>query len=992
MGYSAREGPGPDPDRSRLVAAVGERRLLAGRASGGFAFGPESKRPRGEAAARDIPFEVLRVSAEIRKRYDADPSPSATSDLALAYLLTGDSARGARLAELRALEDETPEALIDLSAAYLQRARDEGQADQYSRAYDAALRALRKSPGQPEALFDRAMAADGLGLAWIAREAWDEYLAADPTGPWSKVAREARARAAAREADNDRAALDRPRIFAAWAANDLATVREIASRRPDLAREILRREAMPAVARAKIENRPAGPSLALARELNGIAEESDHDTLDREALVSLEAGDRELADAHVEFARASQALDERRIDEGSPGVIHAASVFSRKGSPYAAQAELQSALVEFFHARRDGLIDRYSRLLARYQGRYPLLRARALWMRALCHGMVMSNRWQALLDQKEAFSLLADARQQDAARQIATQLQTSLALMGRDTEADALLGNILGAVSVVDVPLRTYVAIETLTEHLTDKGLATAALEVLRRSEGFLAKTPMLHVEAVVRTAELATSLDERIAALNSVEAATRSVGAIEDREIRSEEEVILALAARSAGARAIATQTGADPLVAAFRERKNEFYLLKALTLVGEELLAEGRPELGEPALREALGIHLSSRGKTEGQFERIRQFENAERTADDLVDLFDATGRPDEALDLIERLRHPEAPGLVPATVPREEALVSYWSLKDRVLVSVLTDHGTRHFSLPLGRLGLRNLVKRFQASVDLDSEAPLRAALSDLHTGLVAPILPMLRDVRRLVIVPDRDLWDVPFAGLASSRAEPLASRFEISFASSLSAISRAREWTTPRSVLSIGGPAWDRSSFPELPPLPESVNEAREVAAMYERSRVLTGADATPVEVRRLAPGFEIVHVATHAVANDRDPGQSFLLLSASAAGPGSWLASDPGWEALSHARLVVLSACRTGSQRGRFGGSSLGVLRSIQLSTMAQVVVSSGDVDDASARPLLEQFHRSLLDGRTPAAALREAQLDALRRKSGTTWMLFRVVR
>ena len=127
-------------------------------------------------------------------------------------------------------------------------------------------------------------------------------------------------------------AKERPGILAAWAENRLDAVREIATRRPDLAREIIRREALPAVARAKLEGRSLRDSLALAREFNDMAEPVDQDSLDREALVSLERGDRELAAAHIEFAKGSQALDDRDVDKGSPGVLHATTIFRQKGS------------------------------------------------------------------------------------------------------------------------------------------------------------------------------------------------------------------------------------------------------------------------------------------------------------------------------------------------------------------------------------------------------------------------------------------------------------------------------------------------------------------------------------------------------------------------------------------------------------------------------------------------------------------------------------
>lgn len=993
-------GPSAAADRDRLVAAVGDRRLLRGRATGGFRFGPEPARKRGPANRTDVPFEVLRVAAEIRKRFDAAPSVAGAGDLSLAYLFTGDLEKGTRLAEIRVLDDESAAALTDLSAAYLERAAGGERPDDFARAYDAALRALKRHPAQVEAMFDRAMAVDGMGIAWLARQAWDEYLAADSQGPWAALARQARSAAALREARNDRSAGERPLILRAWAEGRLDLVREIASRRPDLAREVLRREALPGAARSILEGRPGASSLALARELNGFAESEDRDAMDREALVLLEGGDAELAAAHVEFAKASQALDERRIDEASPGVLHAALVFQRKGSAYAAQGELQAALVDFFHARRDDLSARYGRMIDRYGGRYPLLRARAHWMRALCRSFAADDGWQTLADQQEAMAILTDARQVDLARQLAGQLWSSLDRLGRGEEASRLLSSMLASLSLREAPLRAFSVIETLTEYLREKGLLFAALEIRQRAEaGVDWGGPALRLNAEVGVAELAAELNEREAGTRSIRAAARSLSQIEDREIRQEAEILYDLAAldgRSAAGPSAAEE--AESLVRRLRARPNATNLEKALTLLGELRRAEGRAEKSEIALSEALSLHLARRSRTEGRFEKVKQFEEAERPADDLVDLLSSTSRADAALTMIEQLRSPDDDGVAPALLrlrrglAGDEAVLSYWMLKDRVLADVVTSGGVGHFTLPLGRVSLRRMVQRLNASIDVASEPLVARSLSELHRTLVAPLSAVLEPMRRLTIIPDRELWEVPFAGLAAKGAEPLAARYELVFASSLFELTRPRRaWARPASILSVGNPVLDRAQFPDLAPLPESAHEARGVAAFYPVSRVLLGAEATRSAVLRLAPRFDVVHVATHAVTNEKEPGESFIVLSADGPDPGRWRAADPGWDALARARLVVLSACRTGSQHSRFGGASLGVLRSIQSATSAPVLASTGDVDDAAARGLLEAFHRRLTAGETPAAALRLAQMDVRKERSGSTWMLYRIV-
>lgn len=60
-------------------------------------------------------------------------------------------------------------------------------------ALDAVERALARAPAMPAALFNRALLLEELVLEGTAREAWDDFLAVEPTGPWADEARERQA-------------------------------------------------------------------------------------------------------------------------------------------------------------------------------------------------------------------------------------------------------------------------------------------------------------------------------------------------------------------------------------------------------------------------------------------------------------------------------------------------------------------------------------------------------------------------------------------------------------------------------------------------------------------------------------------------------------------------------------------------------------------------------------------------------------------------------
>jgi Flp pilus assembly protein TadD len=110
------------------------------------------------------------------------------SALATAVLVAGEEDRAITI--LESVVNARPAdaaALSDLGAAYLARAKHGSTAD-VQKASTVLDRALRAKPDSPEALFNRALAAQLTDPA-SARAAWTAYLAVDSRSPWADEAR-----------------------------------------------------------------------------------------------------------------------------------------------------------------------------------------------------------------------------------------------------------------------------------------------------------------------------------------------------------------------------------------------------------------------------------------------------------------------------------------------------------------------------------------------------------------------------------------------------------------------------------------------------------------------------------------------------------------------------------------------------------------------------------------------------------------------------------
>ena len=313
--------------------------------------------------------------------------------------------------------------------------------------------------------------------------------------------------------------------------------------------------------------------------------------------------------------------------------------------------------------------------------------------------------------------------------------------------------------------------------------------------------------------------------------------------------------------------------------------------------------------------------------------------------------------------------------------------------------------------------------------------------LYHKLIAPLEDYIPDSSSLVIIPDGILHYLPFEALVTSireepskpserswykrwfswlwnestplfrdyiRAQFLIEKYAISYAPSASVLDpnilHAKDRQKPSENLAIfaspafGGASQDyfASLFSsavssmlslvlmgpdnqwQFQPLPLTGRYARELTRKVKPSRLFIQREATEKIFKLEAGNHRFIHIATHAVTEERMPMYSCIVFAQN---------DDPDEDGLLHAYeifdiplnadLVTLTGCRTGLGKLSRGEGLIGLTRAFMYAGAPSVVVSLWAVEESSGL-LMNYFYENIKQGMGKAEALRQAKLRMIK--------------
>ncbi len=311
-----------------------------------------------------------------------------------------------------------------------------------------------------------------------------------------------------------------------------------------------------------------------------------------------------------------------------------------------------------------------------------------------------------------------------------------------------------------------------------------------------------------------------------------------------------------------------------------------------------------------------------------------------------------------------------------------------------------------------GINRMVALLEAGQRPDA---LTRTLGAMLLGPAAETLPP--EVTRLIVIPDGPLHRLPLDALQLADGRPVVERWAIGLAPSASLAASLWSKRSPvdpvasqTRVLALGDPAFAievasagtaesetfRSAFAAeggLPRLEGSGEEARAVARYAgggSEIRVRENASEDWLKHANLA-AFRVIHLATHALVDDRSLSRTALALAPGADQDGFLSPADLAGLKLD-ADMVVLSACRTAGGVNVAGEGVQGLTTPLVAAGARSVVATQWRVGDRSTVRLVADLYDGLARGLPVVEALREAKVAALKRGAAPgEWAGFTVV-
>ena len=316
----------------------------------------------------------------------------------------------------------------------------------------------------------------------------------------------------------------------------------------------------------------------------------------------------------------------------------------------------------------------------------------------------------------------------------------------------------------------------------------------------------------------------------------------------------------------------------------------------------------------------------------------------------------------------------------IPSNGAVLSYHVSQAEIIYFVITRNDFSFFKSAVKPDFFNSINELYHLAGERERNnlSRIKALSQELYKKLIEPAGEAIENKKQLVIIPDNTLNFLPFELLMDDNGNRLLNNHTVIYNYSCRILRKSNHDLLNKNMTRLG-----MAPFVEKPDGADPGHQWSELPASGLEVRrlmgtALIGRNATKEAFLKKAGKFNIIHLATHAMANDLHPDQSFIAFYPVKQD------SDLTYKLfmpeiynlqLNQTRLIVLSACESGAGELAQGEGVMSLSRAFSYSGCDNIITSMWKADDQSTAYISGKLYAYLAKGHTIAEALRQAKLD-----------------
>jgi CHAT domain-containing protein len=314
------------------------------------------------------------------------------------------------------------------------------------------------------------------------------------------------------------------------------------------------------------------------------------------------------------------------------------------------------------------------------------------------------------------------------------------------------------------------------------------------------------------------------------------------------------------------------------------------------------------------------------------------------------------------------------IQSRIPENVQILEYAVLPNKLAIWLIKKNGFELIEKPIENSAFDEKLNNYRRLI-IGKDQNAQAIASELFQLLIPQ---NLEQNKTLCIVADKSLYQIPFASLQSAEGKYLIEEFPIIYSPSssvfLTLTENSRLKNVDESILSVGNPKFNSQENSDLSDLPEAETEVFEIAKNYIKSTNIIGDKATKLGFIESFDKAEIIHFAGHFVTNEQFSGNSKMLFADS-----NLSSAELSEIRIPKAKMVILSACDTGFEKMNKSEGSIGIARTFLAMGSPLVVASNWKVDSEATKSLMISFHKHRKQGKLSSLkALQQSQIEMLK--------------